>query len=632
MFSTNRSSPQPGGVGVNQAFILGALMVVMCTQCSNAPTTEESSTTETPTAATLSTTQLVAFDTLSKQLDSQSNIGDPHTFYENLLRTAQREKIADGKSAPADLVKRYPNENVGIFVFEAHRDILLEKNPEDAVAFVASLKTELPDTAIVRSALDWELSRLATADPNGFLSKCDATIAAGPASKEASIALLRKADHYAATGNFRNACLADLDFCLRFPDSLKTSGLNLRFAGHFRKAGLLLESQLIEKSNRPDNIARLLSAQLNNALRRTNESLPASSFSDAYVRHAPDPAAVEAGLSTDPNALLGPGSNKLWNTARMALLGANNLDSEMMAKYDQIFIDEAKSISSASAIPADDLEALYECANLLADNYFAMNDKWLFSRRDRPQRNTRPGFVTYDALTEGMVSVPFALWEATQKARNLEVTPQRLAEIVDKQVAYFEPKKRFNRVIALYRWMSARFPEDSIAPTYMMKLVNLYLNATPALGKRDEALKVYQELNTRYPNSPEAPQARIGELVLLYELQKLEEAYTAAQLLLANDQESDRDTIVTAKIIIALCTAGLGDIAGAEQGMQEIIDKYFESPLTAQAYFWLATRALESQAYDQAETLFQNIVERYPDTSSANQAQKYLDRLRSNFK
>lgn len=631
MFFTSETPPRPSGI-LHQVFVLGAIMVVMCTQCSKAPSVENSGSAKPQTAAAPSPPQLAAFDTLRKQLDSQSSIGSPNKFYEDLLSAAQQEKIASGESAAVDLVERFPNENVGIFVFETHRDDLLDKNPEDAVAFVAALKAELPDTAIARSALDWELARLATTDPNEFLFKCDAIIAADPASKDASIALLRKADHYAATGNFRNACLADLDFCLRFPDSLKTSGLNLRFAGHLRKAGLLLESQLIEKSSRPDNIARLLSAQLTNALGRTDESQFPSSFIDAYVRHAPDPAAIEADLTTDPSALLGPGTTKLWNAARMALLGANDLDSEMMAKYDQVFIEAASSVTSAGPTSGDDLEALYECANLLADNYFAMNDKWLFSRRDRPQRNTRPGFVTYDALTEGMVSVPFTLWEATQIARNLEIAPQRLAEIVDKQVAYFEPNKRFNRVIALYRWMSARFPEDPIAPTYMMKLVNLYLNATPALGKREEALKVYQELNTRYPDSPEAPQARIGEVVLLYESQKFAEAYTAAQLLLANAPESDDQTVVSAKIVSALSTAGLGDTEGAYQAMVEITEKYFRSPLAAQAYFWLATNALGNQDYEGARNQFQEIIDRYPDTATAYRARPYLDRIQKTSK
>ena len=174
---------------------------------------------------------------------------------------------------------------------------------------------------------------------------------------------------------------------------------------------------------------------------------------------------------------------------------------------------------------------------------------------------------------------------------------------------------------AVYRWYQSRQErEGSVALAEAQ--ANLRGEKPGAPGNPEEAMKRFQAIAQQYRRTESAEEALIRLGNLQFDNGKLDEARATFGEYL-NSYPRGRFVIMAA-LGKAYAEEAKGDLQAASQTLSDALNRRSDSPLSGEAYSALARTYEGLKKTDEAMRVYNQIVERYPQSSWAQNA---LDRM-----
>jgi TolA-binding protein len=525
----------------------------------------------------------------------------------------------DKKSAEERLavVLRYAKEPAGAKLFQAELERRKGTASEEQ-ALIERVRAEAPGSPAAAAALSAELDALRAQDPAQFLARCEAVVDGSDACEaEKAVALFKRATHYGESGNAKPAALDALRFWAEHPDKVRRMKAGGRLAGLVRDAGYLCEAEMLLGTDEPEAVALALNRQfgpLRAALADGKSPEKVEASLAAYVLNAPEADALAA-----TTAEAAPSPEKAQCLGRLQRLAAYAGDLDRVVDFSQQYTDVLRSCVDGNSIGDDSLafafvqtSTLAECLRrLLADPHFV--------RSMNAEAAGAAASMRSEQVLAGLSGLSLDLAERRWGKGQIDET--KVAEAYTRHVETLQTINDSDNTIKAYRRFLEGHPKAGDAPGMLNRVAETYRS----LGALGNAAEAFKELAERYPDAPETPAARFNRVVCLYQSESYEAAYEEGTAVCA--AKPDEPNTANILLICGLSQAAMGVEDDAGKTMNDILARYSKSSAAPQAMLWLASRALLAQQYREAKRLFQDLVERYPDSEASQRAHEYMDRL-----
>jgi outer membrane protein assembly factor BamD (BamD/ComL family) len=547
-------------------------------------------------------------------------------------RQALLEEIAEvalAAAAPKDsmacvsALKRFQNHAAGPLLFDACCDRLALEGRDDLLTFCRSVDEALPDSMVGNAAFARELQITEEMEEEVFLAKCAAILDESERKPKARIALFMRANHYRPQGRSREAALDCLRLIAGFPDTYRKEDVAIKVNLILEEAGFPLEADILWRAENPEILAEYFAQEL--ALGATDcdetESIP-HTLASIYASHSPSLQTIIEHVGLDDALNSATVYEKAVFRARMGRIAVERLDPVATAGQFEEFL---KILPNAFAgLPEDSPErqVLIGSCKAAAEGLSGLWT-WPCTRAsDRELEQVRASLAAREAAAR-LSETYLTFIEERLKAMG-DDGEKRYAAALNEHISLLERMRVRARVVEAYRHFIDIFPGSDSSPQYFMKIAEFYRDS---LDMKVKAAEVFAELRENYPNSEYAGPASVRQALCLYEEGHYSEAYEVIQMALAEGLP-EHETL-KAEFLIPLCEAAMGLNEDAEVHMAAYCEKYPQGSITPRAFFWLGSNKLSQQKYGGALEYFEELVLRYPDSSYAQKAREYIDRLKS---
>ena len=521
-----------------------------------------------------------------------------------IAAAAVREGRIPGKDARVELIGLFPDSTLGLYLFEEAR---MRLDGAAVEQLVSAIESEAPGTGVDAAAFDWRLSKLG---PEDVVAACSTELerAGADATRRGRVALYRRAIGLREMGQRKQAALDVLRLCSLHWDAVTEMDAAGYVCATLEDAGLLLESDLIEKSPYPGRAAAALWKEFSGAAE--------ASGAGVYFREAPDVAAVEKSASAD-----GPFGRALL-CARLARIALEAVEPEEAARRYEGFVDAAGD-AVKSGLEEDDAVQLAQTlgVSVLSWGSFMSDGAGLRANLEQVIKRVEPRAAS---LGGKMLCLYLESWLSTAPAGNdgAEAMLAEVERVVD-WAGGARGRVDHETVVGAYNVFLERFPESSQAPDVLGKLADHY-----QVRMRDsvKAAELYARLISRYPDAPNAEKAVLRHALALYENKEYRGALDSLTSFIEKKPESGN--VATARYMAALAEAALGMSDEAEARMTKVVNEYPQSALAPRALYWLGMNHVVKQAYKEAGEVFEMLVDRYPESEYADRGRGYLGNLK----
>ncbi len=567
------------------------------------------------------------FEGLLKKADSCLERSAPQAeieeVIEELIARAQQERILSKTRPRRELMLAYPDHDVALFLFDREYETLSHEAPDEALGLCEQIQNEVPGTVLDAMAFHRHLSRRSEENPEAFLALCEDELSHDETTRKARVALLLRAESYQETGRPKLAALDYLRFWALHPTQVEDMSLSLMIAGLLKRAGFLLEGDMIMSSPEPTETARFLHLQLQPTPDSTLEGGKAihHALIGAYFRHAPVRDLVEDAAAFSSNAKHADQVACILFQFRIAWLAMAEAEWEHVIRLHEDLMQSLASALQEEALRADALRQLQLCAQLDADHLMTLSGKWSYARREAGKRKLQTASRAYE-LASIMNDLSLDLAEAMADGGLVDDPPEYLAVTVNESVELYKGLNNRQAVLTAYRRFLERYPISEQAPDMLIRSTDYYSVTMKMPAVAADTLKGFLD---QHPEVPERPRLMVKHATLLYEVAQYEDSYASMLLLLAEQPECKQ--VVAAKLLCALCEAAMGLPEEAETRLLLLIEEHPSNSLAAQSLHWIAGNRLLQQDYEGARSFYVDLIERYPDSKYTQGARDRVKKL-----
>jgi TolA-binding protein len=525
-----------------------------------------------------------------------------------ILNAASQEGRISGPDGARKLAALYPNDNLGIYLFQQVSKQEMDKGGDGAKRYCEEVRAAHPGTTVAAAAFDRLLDVQRSAGNAAYREACMAALSPSE-SPEGRIALLRLIELERESADWKAGTLNCLRFWARWPGYVEEMGFAAKFCGTLRRAGYLLESDLLETSPNPGKTAEALVKLFDD---------PAQGGGLAYVSAAPDLEAIEA-LRGEQSEIK-PFDDLLYR-ARVARLAVDALDQGLVVSSSSELAQRAEVAGNSELLDASQAELIGLCCEVAQVKLLQLFGDWSFERSGEGGKRPRSSSGTSSDVLSALGKSRMTLLEVQfgdEKAGAEEAYAQCLA----REIEWLRKGSAHSGVVQLYNRFAELYPASALAPKLLLELAKYY---SEVMSAKEQSMETYTQLRGRYPDSSQAQLAYLHEGTLRYEQGQYDEAYALFQEFLA--QKESHDKLATAKFLSALCESALGNQAEAEEHVEAILEAYAQDPVAPSALSWIASQAVARQDYPVALERFKELAEKYPNTSQAREASNYVKRL-----
>lgn len=518
------------------------------------------------------------------------------------------------EEAAAYLVEHFGDEDLGLFALRSWVDRLRDSGrAASATAYCAGIVDRDSGQPVEALALDLLLQGQREKSVDQFLETCTDALESSH-ERMRRIALLAHIDYCHKTGKTKHAALESIEFWTQHPDAVSSGGLATYLEGNLERAGWVVELDVLESAGDPSYAGRSLLKRFQDiGLKKSLDSGQSTHPLQNMYTHAPD---VDAILQhAQPDQLTAAElAHTLLQCARLELA---HLDSERAPRLYTRYLQEIQQYLSTEAPGTEDLAylrtlnrgaayALWEFLHIHADSQARAHNVSLSTRIEelRTLGNDLADLHLRLHMTGEQKTLDPSLDVAGLFDYFIEINQPATAE--ETLVRYIEQHDDSPRV-----------------PELLMELAKVQVeNLENPRAASESYLRVFYE----YPESTFTERAALLGCITLIDLEEYSAAYENLQLLLGATGETNTGR-PTARYLSGLCEAGLGQTDSAFDTMESLLDNHPDSPVGAKALMWQASTRLGQQEYRLAQTLFQDLTRRYPESEEARKAQDYLKRL-----
>jgi TolA-binding protein len=472
----------------------------------------------------------------------------------------------------------------------------------------AGIESDAAGSAVDAAVFDWRLGGM---EPAARVAACAKELEAPGAdsTRRGRVALYRRAIRLRESGDAKQAALDLVRLYALHPKAVEEMGAVGYVCGTLKEAGLLLESDLLDKSPEPDRAA----AALWRAFSGMGDSQTAAAV---YFRHSPDVAAMEQAVS-DGSLLDDPFARALY-CGRVARIALEAVAPDKAAARYGAFVEAAASAIDTGELGGDDCIHL---AQTLAVSHLACRSFVIYGRELRPNLEGAIKRVEPKTAELGrrMLGLYLDARLKTMPAGN-EGAGSLLAEV--ERVVEWADRSDHETALSAYGVFLERYPETAEAPQALERLADY---CQVRLRDSVKAAGLYAELIGKYPDAPNVEKAVLRQALALYENKDYRAALDTLTAFIEKKPESSN--IATARYMAALAEAALGLVDEAQSHMTSLVNEYPASALAPRALYWLGMNHVTRQEYGEAAEVFRMLTERYPESDYADRARTYIGNL-----
>jgi outer membrane protein assembly factor BamD (BamD/ComL family) len=505
------------------------------------------------------------------------------------------ESDTQGIDSPYDtVILRYPESRLALFLFGQRIEELKREDIGKMLSYTNEIRDRVPETAVSRKAVFGELSYLSRHEPESFLQRCEAILESDPLGDTAPAILVQRIEFYRSQHNYDDAALDSIRLWHTFPHVVARIHYEAKIQARLRDARFYLEAITLEALKSQPEKQSILVADL--ASEFLSGDMRASNLYQELIR---DP-------SIATNSKFDRDKENLWKLRLIAFYGEEGNFERSNRQLRQYLATLEEDAPSAVLGLYHEGIAVYLTRHYKYGSATKRNNQFANNRTDTLLKNNI-GLLIESTLNTELANAQYA---------------EDLTESVDHAIEMYRDIQDVKRIVASFELIPYRFPEDNLAPEYLLKLAEYYDNDEDL---KEQAISTLELISKDYSDSPQHATAILKKGLLLYELEKYDAGYVV--LLEFQTMYEGDSRIWVSKFLSAMCESAMGLDIEAKEHMWAISEESKAPDVAARALFWLGSQELAGQEYEQAKNIFLELTDRYPNSKHAKTAYDYITRL-----